>query len=95
MVVHRARRRSRPLYGNGTEQLPEEIGGLAALRELPPTLGNLLELETLDLRANRLLGLPDELAQLARLRRLDLRWLELPASSAAAALEARGCEVLR
>jgi len=34
-------------------------------------------LEYLDLRANLLITLPDELAQLTRLRKVDLRWNRL------------------
>jgi Leucine-rich repeat (LRR) protein len=50
------------LRGNAVERVPEAVRGLPELR-------------VLDLRANRLAGgLPDWLAELPRLEKLDLRW---------------------
>jgi hypothetical protein len=49
----------------------------------------------LDLRANDLRELPDALAELVALEKLDLRWNPLPRPPCwVGALEARGCRVL-
>ena len=57
----------------GSRQQPGELGGA-----LPPELGQLTELATLDLSYNRLTGpIPAELGQLTRLARLDLSFNRL------------------
>jgi len=62
---------------------------------VPAALGGLKRLRVLDLRANRLAALPDTLADLPALEKLDLRWngfYEPP--PVAEPLRAQGCVVL-
>jgi hypothetical protein len=62
---------------------------------VPETVGELRDLRLLDLRANPLCALPDALADLPALQKLDLRWTpffpKLP--PVARHLRDRGCTV--
>ena len=63
---------------------------------LPDSIGMLRELRHLDLRGNPLAYLPEAIAGLPRLEKLDLRWVEkLIAPPWFPDLEARGCLVYR
>ena len=88
--------RSIPAYVWGRDDLLRLVVADMELAELPPDLGRLTGLTTLDAAHNHLRSVPDELAGLAGLEKLDLRWTpffpETPAP--ARALEARGCVVL-
>jgi hypothetical protein len=63
---------------------------------LPQTIGQLSELRHLDLRGNPIESLPAAAAELPRLEKLDLRWVDsfrLPEWSRT--LEERGCVIYR
>jgi hypothetical protein len=52
-------------------------------------------LRHLDLRGNRIATVPDWIAELPALEKLDLRWTDVdPDAAVLAPLEARGCFVL-
>jgi hypothetical protein len=64
------------------------------LASLPDATGELKELRQLDLRGNPLTKLPEGIAALPRLEKLDLRWVEtLEPPVWFATLEERGCAV--
>lgn len=65
------------------------------LTSLPEAIGSCLELRQIDLRANPLTHLPASIAQLPRLEKLDLRWVDLPPYPWFESLEARGCLIYR
>jgi hypothetical protein len=59
-----------------------------------PSTRTLKELRLLDLRGNPLVRLPDGVAALPRLEKLDLRWVEsLEKPTWLASVEERGCAV--
>ncbi|MFD0374605.1 hypothetical protein [Streptomyces sp. NPDC127112] len=62
---------------------------------MPESLAGLPYLRQLDLRSNRLGQLPDWLALMSSLEKLDLRWNEIdPSLPLLSELERRGCVVL-